>query len=228
MPATPRSKKRELDLIERLWNTRAGDAKPTSDGMTVEQLFSVTRLVCGFSSYCNSTLFDKLIALQNELRPGNTDGVPSVPAVSAAAPGGQPEWTNQPTVLLETFLHYHAREIEPFDLHTRFFRLLRSNDPATGKPRNYLIRDDFKPIVQEIVNRHPGLEFLESTPEFQLKYAQTVIARIFYAVNESGNEQLTLRELKASNFLLVLALLDQEDDINKLNDFFSYEHFYVI
>ena len=97
-----------------------------------------------------------------------------------------------------------------------------------GEPRKYLTRDDFKPIVEEIVNRHPGLEFLENTPEFQLKYAQTVIARIFYQVNKSGNEQLTLRELRTSNLLLMLALLDQEDDINKLNDYFSYEHFYVV
>jgi len=237
--------------------------------MTVEELFPVTTLVCGLSSYCNSALFDKLLTLQNELNAANGVAPTSTAAAAAATgPAGEPALQDQPRIQLSTFLHFHAREIEKFDLPTRFFRLLRTNEPppaaataagavagttaaaiaspasssssssapaassssssSAGVPRKYLTRDDFKPIVQEIVNRHPGLEFLESTPEFQLKYAQTVIARIFYMVNRMGNEQLTLRELRTSNFLLMLALLDQEDDINKLNDYFSYEHFYVV
>jgi hypothetical protein len=75
------------------------------------------------------------------------------------------------------------------DKAMRLFRLLRNPKHPT-----YLVRDDFRPIVQglrrasnclatcsqlspfppfcaaEIVNRHPGLEFLETTPEFQLRY----------------------------------------------------------
>ncbi len=78
------------------------------------------------------------------------------------------------------------------------------------------------------MKRHPGLEFLEATPEFQFRYMQTVIARIFYAVNKSGSEKLTLSEMRKSNFPATCLQLDQEDDINKVNDFFSYEHFYVI
>ena len=34
--------------------------------------------------------------------------------------------------------------------------------------------------------------------------------------------------MKRSNLCQILALLDQEDDINRINDYFSYEHFYVI
>ena len=30
---------------------------------------------------------------------------------------------------------------------------------------------------------HPGLEFLKETAEFQKKYAETVIYRIFYSLN---------------------------------------------
>lgn len=45
---------------------------------------------------------------------------------------------------------------------------------------------------------------------------QTVIARIFYVINKSGNERLTLGELRKSNFMDVLSLLDEEDDINKV------------
>jgi hypothetical protein len=35
-------------------------------------------------------------------------------------------------------------------------------------------------------------------------------------VNKSGNEQLSLRELKNSNLFKMLALLDEEEDINKV------------
>lgn len=43
-----------------------------------------------------------------------------------------------------------------------------------------------------------------------------------------GNEKLTLGELKRGDFANSTHALDSEPDINKLNAFFSYEHFYVI
>ena len=55
-----------------------------------------------------------------------------------------------------------------------------------------------------------------------------VIARIFYCVNRSWSGRITIPELRKSNFLAVLATLDEEEDINQVTDFFSYEHFYVI
>ncbi|XP_033637963.1 serine/threonine-protein phosphatase 2A regulatory subunit B'' subunit beta-like [Asterias rubens] len=55
-----------------------------------------------------------------------------------------------------------------------------------------------------------------------------VIARIFYCVNRSWNSKITLPELRKSNLLSVIALLEEEDDINQILDYFSYEHFYVI
>jgi len=127
-----------------------------------------------------------------------------------------------PRVTEEQFLKFWQNELARYDPPTRLFRLLRQ--PGA----KYLTRDDFRPLLQEIVNRHSGLRFLAATPEFQLKYAQTVIARIFLMVNKSGNEQMTLRELKSSNLLQKLLELDEEEDINKIHDYFSYEHFYVL
>jgi serine/threonine-protein phosphatase 2A regulatory subunit B'' len=34
-----------------------------------------------------------------------------------------------------------------------------------------------------VLQYHPGLEFLADTPEFQARYAETVIYRIFYTIN---------------------------------------------
>ncbi|KAK1421884.1 hypothetical protein QVD17_24597 [Tagetes erecta] len=108
------------------------------------------------------------------------------------------------------------------DIATQIFTLLKQPD------LRYLTQEDFKPILRELLTTHPGLEFLQSTPEFQERYAETVVYRIFYYVNRTGNGHLTLRELKRGNLIAAMLHADEEEDINKVLSFFSYEHFYVI
>ncbi|NXI98617.1 P2R3A phosphatase, partial [Psophia crepitans] len=93
---------------------------------------------------------------------------------------------------------------------------------------DYLEQEDFIPLLQDVVESHPGLTFLKDAPEFHSRYITTVIQRIFYTVNRSWSGKITLPELRKSNFLQTLALLEEEDDINQITDYFSYEHFYVI
>ncbi|KAL6105365.1 ppp2r3a [Pungitius sinensis] len=105
---------------------------------------------------------------------------------------------------------------------SRFISLL-------AKPScNYLEQEDLIPLLQDIVDTHPGLTFLKDAPEFHSRYITTVIQRIFYVVNRSWTGRMTMMELRRSNFLQTLALLEEEDDINQITDYFSYEHFYVI
>jgi len=94
--------------------------------------------------------------------------------------------------------------------------------------RNYLVPEDFVPLIQDVVDTHPGLLFLKEATEFHSRYVHTVIARIFYEVNRSWSGKITVSELRRSKFLSTLKLLQDEDDINQVTDFFSYEHFYVI
>ncbi|GAB4855349.1 hypothetical protein Ancab_023970 [Ancistrocladus abbreviatus] len=108
------------------------------------------------------------------------------------------------------------------DVATQIFTIMKQPD------RRYLIQDDFKPVLRELLATHPGLEFLQSTPEFQERYAETVIYRIFYYINRAGNGHLTLRELKRGNLITAMQHADEEEDINKVLRYFSYEHFYVI
>lgn len=35
---------------------------------------------------------------------------------------------------------------------------------------SFLEQDDFKPLLKELLATHPGLEFLQTTPEFQERY----------------------------------------------------------
>ncbi len=44
--------------------------------------------------------------------------------------------------------------------------------------------DDLWPLMEAVLRHHPGLEFLADTAEFQRKYAETVIHRMFYALNK--------------------------------------------
>ncbi|CAN4105892.1 unnamed protein product [Withania somnifera] len=108
------------------------------------------------------------------------------------------------------------------DIATQIYRILKQPD------LKHLTQDDFKPVLQELLATHPGLEFLRNTPAFQEQYAETVIYRIFFYVNRLGDGHLTLRELKRSDLIAAMQHADEEDDINKVIRYFSYEHFYVI
>ncbi|WVY98793.1 hypothetical protein V8G54_030944 [Vigna mungo] len=108
------------------------------------------------------------------------------------------------------------------DIATVIFKILKQPQLS------YITQDDFRPVLRELLATHPGLEFLQSTPEFQERYAETVIYRIYYYINRSGNGCLTLRELKRGNIIDAMMHADEEEDINKVLRYFSYEHFYVI
>ncbi|XP_024969171.1 serine/threonine protein phosphatase 2A regulatory subunit B''beta isoform X1 [Cynara cardunculus var. scolymus] len=126
-------------------------------------------------------------------------------------------------VTRESFVDFWVnRNMLTKDTATQIYTLLKQPD------LRYLTQEDFKPILRELLATHPGLEFLQSTPEFQERYAETVIYRIFYYVNRTGNGRLTLRELKRGNLIDAMLHADEEEDINKVLRYFSYEHFYVI
>ncbi|RWS29656.1 serine/threonine-protein phosphatase 2A regulatory subunit B'' subunit beta-like protein [Leptotrombidium deliense] len=112
--------------------------------------------------------------------------------------------------------------IASFDESSKFVKIL-----TKGK-RNYLVPDDFIPMLQDVVDTHPGLAFLKEATEFHSRYINTVISRIYYGINKSWSGRITVPELRKSTFLAVVALLEEEEDINQITDYFSYEHFYVI
>lgn len=39
---------------------------------------------------------------------------------------------------------------------------------------------DFRPFMRLILDTHPGLSFLGNTPEFQERYLETILVRVFY------------------------------------------------
>ncbi|KAI9346231.1 hypothetical protein BDR26DRAFT_856096 [Obelidium mucronatum] len=94
--------------------------------------------------------------------------------------------------------------------------------------QDFLSPRDFEPILDEVTQRHPALEFLSSLRVFQDRYAETVITRIFYSKINNCNERMTLAEFRKQAVLEILIQLQLDDDINSTHHVFSYKHFYVI
>lgn len=129
---------------------------------------------------------------------------------------------NSGIISKENFNEIWESTYERIDVSKRMFKIIAKPDSE------YIISEDFKPMMRELLDTHPGLEFLQATPEFQDRYADTVIMRIFYVIDTNDDGRITYRDFKKSNLMQILKEIDEEDDINKIRDYFSYEHFYVL
>ncbi len=92
-------------------------------------------------------------------------------------------------------------------------------------------RDHLCDMLEDILAHHPGLEFLRQLPEFQQKYAETVVERILYTHDPLGGSKLrpeAMRDGRLSRALHSLDVGDAAVAINSEANYFSYEHFYVI
>mmetsp|Transcript_13646 Transcript_13646/g.9634 ORF Transcript_13646/g.9634 Transcript_13646/m.9634 type:complete len:225 (+) Transcript_13646:815-1489(+) len=96
------------------------------------------------------------------------------------------------------------------------------------KNSQYIEKDDFKVLFSYLLEHHPGLEFLKATPEFQERYADTVVMRIFYTLDYNDDGKITFRDFNNSNLYEIFQQVSDEEDINKIRQYFSYEHFYVL
>nr|CAG4651570.1 EOG090X00JH [Triops cancriformis] len=132
----------------------------------------------------------------------------------------------------DVFLEFWQKVLRLYhDEASRFMFILNSTHSSKEKHEsssNYLLPDHFIPLLQDVVESHPGLTFLKAASEFHSRYIHTVVARIFYCVNRSWSGRVTLTELRHSNLLDIIRILEEEEDINQITDYFSYEHFYVI
>jgi len=51
---------------------------------------------------------------------------------------------------------------------------------------------------------------------------------MFYDADLNDDKIISVREFKISKIMKAILQLDEEEDINKIRDYFSYEHFYVL
>lgn len=121
-----------------------------------------------------------------------------------------------------TFLKFFRFKMYHKEPAKRCFSLLDPSD------KGYLTGEDFWPLLRSILDQHAGLEFLKATPEFQDKYASTVIQRILFELDWDDDGKILYRDFKHSKLFPTLQRLENEEEINSIRDFFIYEHFYVI
>ena len=122
----------------------------------------------------------------------------------------------------QTIATFYKREFETLSEKRRTFKVI------TGLEKNHIVPDDFKPLFRHLLDTHPGLEFLQATPEFQDRYADTVVMRIFFHVDHNDDGRITWRDSKLSNLNETFQQVSNENDINVVRQYFSYEHFYVL
>jgi len=95
---------------------------------------------------------------------------------------------------------------------------------------DWIEREDFTIFLTAILLTHPGLEFLRETQEFQDRYADTVISRIFFVYDRKGVGRIYLMALRRYKPYVTdtWQQLAENDDIKMVREYFSYEQFYVI
>jgi len=120
------------------------------------------------------------------------------------------------------FEAFWAAQLAGQDTAGRAFAVLRREG------RGCLTHADVRPLLLELLRAHPGLDFLREAPEFQERYVETVVYRLFFGVARADPARITARELRRSDALEAMFAVDETDDINRVQRYFSYEHFYVI
>lgn len=121
----------------------------------------------------------------------------------------------------EQLMKYHLLNFEGCSETKKFFNLIKSPDRA------YIIKDDFKPILQALLKGNSSLAFLKEYPKYQKKYIETVIARIFYINDSDDDGKITFIDFEKSDLAEVIQKI-YNTDVNDIRQYFSYEHFYVI
>ena len=102
-----------------------------------------------------------------------------------------------------------------------------SSSSSDGK-RNFLVREDFQGYLDIVLESHPGLGFLRQTVDFQSKYVETVVHRIFFDLDRLDRGRISWSEFETSRLPDAFRQVDATDDINTVLNYFSYEHFYVL
>jgi serine/threonine-protein phosphatase 2A regulatory subunit B'' len=179
------------------------------NGIPVDKFVYVTKRLCNIPSFFNIPLCSRILSGYGNEKDNSFNRK-------------DPKYLSMQKIKLKPFLQFWQKEIEPYDHYERFFRIVKQPDA------DYITKDDFVPFLQELLRFHPGLFFLEHHEEFQRKYALTVITRIFYKVNKSRTGKISLREIRNSNLVTEFMHVDEETDINRVVEYFSYEHFYVL
>uniref|UniRef100_A0A7S0BML4 EF-hand domain-containing protein n=1 Tax=Rhodosorus marinus TaxID=101924 RepID=A0A7S0BML4_9RHOD len=179
-------------------------------GVSKQVLSSIMVRSLGLPSFLTTCVFDRILELSPEEK-----GTLNV--------NGSKEGHTGAVASLGAFMKFYKELCLGKSNPARLFYLLKHR-----RVENYLCRESLRPLMEGLLECHPGLVFLSNTPEFQVRYSETVIERIFYSCARHNTRCLYLGDIEKSRLLDSLLWLDQEEDINVERKYFSYKHFYVL
>ena len=194
-----------------------------------ETFSSLVREFIGIPSYFGPLIIKRA----TDMCSSNADGVPTSSVSSTKSANTKEmkdfedleELEDMNQIKRDDFLRFWKTTLSKYNDETEMIYNILKNPKQKG---DFVSQNDFRLVIRALLDTHPGLEFLKHTAEFQDRYLETVIYRIFYTVNKEWNGRMTLRELKKSELVSAFKQCEVEEDINKVLRFFSYEHFYVI
>jgi len=185
-----------------------------TDGIrTHQQLESIVTEVFRLSKYFVVPIFHKIKAFYDIADNSNSLRTKA----SLLAPS--------PTPITEQMLiGWCSGKICPDDPVLSFFYIVKKEH------NDWIEREDFTIFLTAILLTHPGLEFLRDTQEFQDRYADTVISRIFFVYDRKSTGRIYLFALRRFKPYVTdtWQQLAENDDIKMVREYFSYEQFYVI
>lgn len=182
------------------------------DGITnSSQLEPIVTEILGLSKYFVLPIFHKI-----KIFHGIIDSAEKSEAV-LVAPSPEP-------ITEQMVISWCNGKIQIDDLVLSFFFVVKKEH------NDWIEREDFNVFIQATLLSHPGLDFLRGTQEFQDRFSDTVVCRIFFVYDPKDVGRIYLPGLRRykPSVIETWQQLADNDDIKMVRDYFSYEHFYVI
>ncbi|KAH8582987.1 phosphatase 2A regulatory subunit [Cryptosporidium sp. chipmunk genotype I] len=105
-----------------------------------------------------------------------------------------------------------------------YFKLLSK----LSRSKDYISPFGFKPLLDEIVNRHKALKFLVEDEIFKELYIETIISRIYYELDILELRKLRFKDFKNTDLVDILINMKGNESFDDLINYFNYQHFYVL
>lgn len=184
---------------------------------THTQLEPIVTKLFGLSKYFALPIFQKLKIAHNVPKADDAAAAPSVRRGAMLQPSAV-------GITEQMLVNWCDGRIQHNDPALSFFSVVKKDH------NDWIEREDFSVFLTAVLLTHPGLDFLGDTAEFQDRYADTVISRIFFTYDRKDTGRIYLSDLRRYKPSVVETWrqLAENDDMKLVRDYFSYEHFYVI
>lgn len=95
--------------------------------------------------------------------------------------------------------------------------------------RNFLVPEDFHPVIEDVLMSHPGLCFFrdDNDPVLFAAYITVVTTSIFYAASSWRRKQIHLYQAVNIGLVDLFTKVRDKQDVNEV-EHFSYDQFYVV